>query len=1829
MDALALGPGARHLDDPRDAVTHHPGRVGRAPPPKRRPEPRVDPLPVPDFAPDWTPAELERYLHVVAMEKHSAGSIPRRDVVDQLHAHVGAIGNPNPLLLTGPSGCGKSTALATLVSEIQSKTGEIRGKSERVLGSFAADGGDASASASTSGEPDVYVLTHTFGLPGQSNDFRRVLLRLCFELKSRFNIYVEPPTTLEEAGTALPRFLAHAALFSKIVLVIDGLDKAELKGVEFEDWLPASLPLAVRVFISSAGCRAVNEMRQRSGRLLKEVKIGPLSANERKALMNKWLASVYNGQIDVSKLEKLTQGEDGGNPLFLFVAANEIKQRAKTAESLDALYEEANALPDSVIDLVGGALYERLERRFGTTLVAEASTLIACSRGGLRDDEIEKLLRQAASLSNMPPGTWASLKSELEPYCWPIDRLPGDPVTCFFQHEIATWAIRRYASAGAEKRGQHFRLAVMFSDKNLPPAHRHISEAMWNMELAEEWGGLRCALTDPRVHALLWNEDSQIDLANQWEALLEGERKIYNSRSGMLNPPPMRKRRDVVAEYDLQADKSPPSADGLITPDVYKELLADFLMWAGFPGDAAFILRMLSEAKGDAADLAAVSVNFKLGRALSRQGLHLEAEETLRRALAAEQLLVGSETPMVAEIAGELCKVKREEGDHEQAGQLAAHAVSVWEAAEAAWYEEADVTTLVEALVRLSDVCEELNRGSPAEAALERALERLEYMLGPDHPEVAQHLGKMAASYKAHGEWEKSEFCYQRALDFAHRFTGPQSLHISHFYNALAELHRARGDLPHAQALYQRALLVIESVLGTSHPEVATYLNNIAELLRVQGRLQEAEPMYKRALAIDESAQGVTHPIIAIRLNNLAELFRDQRRLQEAEPLYQRALAIDMAALGSTHPNIATYLNNLAGLYKAKEMWDHAIEHYERAIAIDEAALGADHPDVAIYLNNLAGLYKARGELDKAEPLYLRALRINEDALGADHTDMAIYFNNLALLYKAQGKLQDARLYYEQAIEIGKKTLGPEHPQLATRMSNLGALLVDVGDLDEAHILFSAALEIREKALGEAHPDSQNCRDWLDTISDMREDAGLDGVVVADPKKDDANDEEARRKAAEDAIAAVEAAQEAEMAAAEAEAKEAAEREAAEEAFKAKRRVSDFQNAAAVAAERAKAKAEETETPAEAQEISEPALPESPGRAEREAAAAAEAAAALASPPKDWEVMNADVEAAAGAVDAAQASIDGVLAALTAKANPLHVALSPLNTPANISAAVVRSATPLSAHAGSFSSSPETSPRPPPIDVAPAVVEPLAEALAKASAPSPPREDDEEEARADADADAAPGPGLAESALDAFLSAHVEYLGNRQYRCVLDGKTLSKFSIMRVHVAKKFGGLVHQWAMDQALVGDGHPGPAAAYRSPLNARAKPAAEGGAENATPPPVPNAAAAAAAAAATSRAFDVESSAEAHSNAIKRVEELEEELARLRTLVVSGEATPTPTPTPTPTVPAATPSERGVLGEVTNAAATSEPPRDAPSKIPVAVPVPAYAYQPPPPPPQMYGMHGSPSVPPPPQYGYPHWQQPPPPPPMYGTRGGSPPPAPAPYPPYEYQYPAAGGWSSSDHALSVYAAAAAVEAAYRPDARGRARARHRGRPSSPDERDDDDRRGGGRFGSSDPRAANDALRRRAPHEPQYPYPRGSDFSDMLRRERGPDPFAAYLPARGGGRRGGGGGGGSDDDDDDDASDDDGFGFGKDAAGRLANFTSPTRRAQEQITKIIGTGKGSDRLSLFMSARSQQLGRRKFLCDIDGRTFSTMNLLRAHFERNYVEDADAWWRKQVGGRR
>ena len=85
-------------------------------------------------------------------------------------------------------------------------------------------------------------------------------------------------------------------------------------------------------------------------------------------------------------------------------------------------------------------------------------------------------------------------------------------------------------------------------------------------------------------------------------------------------------------------------------------------------------------------------------------------------------------------------------------------------------------------------------------------------MLGPDHPEVALQMKLMANSYKAHGEWQKSEFCFCRAMSFDHKFFGNTTIHLALAYNYLAELNRSKGDLLHAQSLYQKAAQLTEKL---------------------------------------------------------------------------------------------------------------------------------------------------------------------------------------------------------------------------------------------------------------------------------------------------------------------------------------------------------------------------------------------------------------------------------------------------------------------------------------------------------------------------------------------------------------------------------------------------------------------------------------------------------------------------------------------------------------------------------------------------------------------------------------------------------------------------------------------------------------------------------------------------------------------------------------------------------------------------------------------------------------------------------------------------------
>jgi tetratricopeptide (TPR) repeat protein len=89
---------------------------------------------------------------------------------------------------------------------------------------------------------------------------------------------------------------------------------------------------------------------------------------------------------------------------------------------------------------------------------------------------------------------------------------------------------------------------------------------------------------------------------------------------------------------------------------------------------------------------------------------------------------------------------------------------------------------------------------------------------------------------------------------------GPEHPEVANSLDKLAVLFYHQGQYAQAEPLYQRALAIREKALGPTHPLVAISLNGLAGLHRTQGQYAQAEPFYQRALAIHERPSAPSTP---------------------------------------------------------------------------------------------------------------------------------------------------------------------------------------------------------------------------------------------------------------------------------------------------------------------------------------------------------------------------------------------------------------------------------------------------------------------------------------------------------------------------------------------------------------------------------------------------------------------------------------------------------------------------------------------------------------------------------------------------------------------------------------------------------------------------------------------------------------------------------------------------------------------------------------------------------------------------------------------------------
>ena len=363
--------------------------------------------------------------------------------------------------------------------------------------------------------------------------------------------------------------------------------------------------------------------------------------------------------------------------------------------------------------------------------------------------------------------------------------------------------------------------------------------------------------------------------------------------------------------------------------------------------------------------------------------------------------------------------------------------------------------------------------GLPYEAlTLDVAVDALERLLGPDHPDTLASRNNLAGAYESVGRLTEAITLYEQVTKDSARVLGEDHPDTLTSRNNLAETYRSVGRTDEAVTLHEQVLADSIRVLGEDHPQTLASRNNLACAYEAAGRTDEAITLYEQVLADSIRMLGEDHPDTLASRNNLACAYEAAGRTDEAITLYEQVLADSIRMLGEDHPDTLASRNNLACAYEAAGRTDEAITLYEQVLADSIRMLGEDHPQTLTLRNNLAGTYESAGRLTEAITLYEQVLADRIRILGEDHPQTLASYNNLAYSYVTAGRTDEAITLYEQVLADSIRILGEDHPQTLTSGNNLANAYETAGRLTEAITLYKLVLADRIRLLGEDHPQT-------------------------------------------------------------------------------------------------------------------------------------------------------------------------------------------------------------------------------------------------------------------------------------------------------------------------------------------------------------------------------------------------------------------------------------------------------------------------------------------------------------------------------------------------------------------------------------------------------------------------------------------------------------------------------------------------------------------------------------------------------------------------------------
>ena len=194
---------------------------------------------------------------------------------------------------------------------------------------------------------------------------------------------------------------------------------------------------------------------------------------------------------------------------------------------------------------------------------------------------------------------------------------------------------------------------------------------------------------------------------------------------------------------------------------------------------------------------------------------------------------------------------------------------------------------------------------------LDVAVDSLEGLLGPDHPDTLTSRNNLAGAYREVGRLTEAIALYEQVLPDSSRVLGEDHPDTLASCNDLAGAYESAGRLTEAITLYEQVQEDYTRILGDNHPSTLTSRNNLAYAYHTAGRLTEAITLYEQVLTDRTRILGNNHPsTLASRNNLVAPLLTAQRPGQAAELLEdlfedcQRILGVDHSLTNTVHENL-------------------------------------------------------------------------------------------------------------------------------------------------------------------------------------------------------------------------------------------------------------------------------------------------------------------------------------------------------------------------------------------------------------------------------------------------------------------------------------------------------------------------------------------------------------------------------------------------------------------------------------------------------------------------------------------------------------------------------------------------------------------------------------------------------------------------------------------------------------------------------------------------------------------------------------------------------------